>query len=310
MLRNKELRTRGTIAWGAIAVIALSMCSAAETAESSPATESDDAVIDTVTVERMRQRELLERQVGTFVSSITLPNREESLARWQEPVCPLVAGLSLEQGTFVFERIVQVAKQAGVLLAPNDCRPNLVVVMTREPEALLKRWWSRNRSVFNTDRGVAGIKHTIRTPAPVRVIYNACSVPSGLPNMSARSVVGLCGLSGVPGSRLRWSVVRVLYSVIVVVDKEQTGHLELGALTDYIAMISLAQIRRDPDLDTAPTTILRLFDESNAQPPQELSGWDRAFLKSLYATDPGLVTQKSAMKRLMTVALEPTAVDE
>ena len=83
-------------------------------------------------------------------------------------------------------------------------------------------------------------------------------------------------------------------SWVVVVDQEQTEDLELAPLTDYIAMIALAQIRRDADSEPgAAPTILRLFDDTDTERPQGLSTWDQAFLKSLYATDSCSVIQKS-----------------
>lgn len=293
---------RGLV-WCATAVTVLSILAAAATAESprtsgqqAPA-KSGDATIDSVTVEARRRRELLERQLSTFVSEIAITPRHESLSRWQLPICPLVAGLPFDQGKFVFQRVSQVASEAGIPLGAPDCRPNLLIVMTREPEALLENWRDKQPRLFNTDRGVARIKRTIRTAAPVRVFYNACSVPPGMAKTFAIRVLGHCG-TGVTGSRLTWSTVRTIYSVIVVVDKRQTEDLELGPLTDYIAMISLAQIRRDPDLGAAPT-ILRLFDESDAPLPQALSTWDRAFLKSLYDTDVSGVAQLSEIKHRM-----------
>lgn len=286
----------------AVTVLILSVAARAElpptAVQQQPAAKSGDATIDTVTVEARRRRELLEHQLSTFVSAITMPAGQESLVRWQLPICPLVAGLPFDEGKFVFQRVSQVASEAGVALGPPDCTPNLLVVMTREPEAVLKNWWGKNPRMFNNDRGVAGIERMIRTPAPVRVFYNACSVPAEMANRFAISVIGHCGKPGIPDSRLTWSTVRVLYSVIIVVDKRQTEGLELGPLTDYIAMISLAHIRRNTDVGAAPT-ILRLFDEPDASRPRVLSTWDRAFLKSLYDTGPSSVTHLSEIKRRM-----------
>ncbi|MDH5227379.1 MAG: hypothetical protein OEW50_08275, partial [Gammaproteobacteria bacterium] len=36
----------------------------------------------------------LRRQVGTLISAITIHNRGDSIARWQLPICPLVAGVT------------------------------------------------------------------------------------------------------------------------------------------------------------------------------------------------------------------------
>ena len=170
------------LAWCAIAVTTLSILSAGATAEpqrkavQQSAAESNAAAIDTVLVEAQRLREL-ERQISTFVSAITIHNQNDSLARWQAPICPLVAGLPFDKGKFVFQRVSQVASEAGIPLGSEDCTPNLLVVITREPEVLLRNWWRKQHRLFNRDRGVAGIERTIRTDAPVRVFYNACSVP-------------------------------------------------------------------------------------------------------------------------------------
>jgi len=264
-----------------------------------------DAALETVTVEALRQRQLLKRRVGDFVSSITMPSRSESLARWQVPICPLVAGLSPDKGEFILARLSQIARDADIPLLAEGCDANLLVVMTHEPEALLKMWWSKEHRLFNKDRGVGGIKRTIRSGAPVRVFYNACSVAPGTAKTFSLKGGPICG-TGVPGSRLTWDAVRVIYSVIVVVDLEQARTLTFGPLTDYIAMTSLAQLRTDPELGAAPT-ILRLFDETDETPSQGLSAWDRAFLKSLYATDPDNVLQLSQIKVRMLDDVAPLA---
>ena len=232
------------LAWCAIAVTTLSILSAGATAEpqrkavQQSAAESNAAAIDTVLVEAQRLREL-ERQISTFVSAITIHNQNDSLARWQAPICPLVAGLPFDKGKFVFQRVSQVASEAGIPLGSEDCTPNLLVVITREPEVLLRNWWRKQHRLFNQDRGVAGIERTIRTDAPVRVFYNACSVPPGLATTFAPRVLAQCG-SGTLGSKLTRGAVRAIYSVIIVVDAEQVKALELEPLTDYIALISLA----------------------------------------------------------------------
>lgn len=286
----------------ATAVTILSILSAGATAEpqrkavQQSAAESGDTELETITVEAQRLREL-ERQISTFVSAITIHNRNDSLARWQVPICPLVAGLPFNKGTFVFQRVSQVASETGIPLDSQDCKPNLLVVITREPEVLIRKWWRKQHRLFNQDRGVAAIERTIRTDAPVRVFYNACSVPPGLTTTFAPRVLAQCG-SGTLGSKLTRGAVRAIYSVIVVVDAEQIKALDLEPLTDYIALISLAQIRRNSDLGAAPR-ILRLFDDTGAARLQGLSPWDQAFLKSLYGTDSGSVMQQSQMKRAM-----------
>ena len=301
-------RSPGTASWGARVVAVLSLLSAGAMADplptseslQEPASKSEKSGLETVTVEARRQRELIERQISTFVSSITVPVRDESLARWQLPICPLVAGLPRDRGEFVLGRVSQVARDAGIPLAPQGCAPNFLVIVTREPEALLQKWWAHNPRLMNEDRGVGEIKRFIHTAQPVRVWYNACSETPGL----AKTFQGVqCGTGGL-GSRLTWEAVRAIYSAIVIVDLGHIKDLHDGQLADYIAMIGFAQIRRNPELGAAPT-ILRLFAESDVARPQGLSSWDQAFLKSLYGAYPGNVTQLDEIKLRLDRELVP-----
>jgi len=302
---------RALILLGASAVVVLSLFSAGATADQGPSSESvqqpvaepGNATLDTVTVEGQRQRELLEDRISAFVSSITLNPRQEALARWQVPICPLVAGLPRDRGESVFGRVSQVARDAGSPLAPQECSPNFIVIMTREPEAMLRKWWSQNHRLFNKDRGTGGINRFIGTAEPIRVWYNACSQAPGWTKSSEMGRGLRCG-TWESGSRLTWDVVSAIYTVIVVVDLRRIAGLNDGQLADYIAMVGLAQIRKNSELGTAPT-ILRLFAEPDVARPQGLSGWDQAFLKSLYGTDSGDVTQLSQIKHRMKRDLVP-----
>jgi len=262
-----------------------------------PATRTDETELGELTVEALRDREVLQRKVSAYVSSITVGRRHEALARWQSPICPLVAGLPAEKGKLVFIRLSEVIDGSGAELGKEGCVPNLLVVMTVEPEALLKKWWGKHHNLFNRDRGVGGIKRTIATPSPVRVFYNACSIAPGLTKTSAKLDAADCG-TGTMGSKLVWDVVRMIYSVIIVVDLGKIDSVNIGALSEYIAMKALAQVRMNEESgETA--TILRLFEEADTQRPQGLSPWDSAFLKSLYATDSSAVMQVAAVKKQM-----------
>jgi len=71
------------------------------------------------------ERALLEREVSTYVSAITVAPFQKSLARWRNAICPLVAGLPRDHGEFILKRVSQIAGDAGVPLAPDHCRGNL-----------------------------------------------------------------------------------------------------------------------------------------------------------------------------------------
>jgi hypothetical protein len=82
-------------------------------------------------------------------------------------------------------------------------------------------------------------------------------------------------------SRIRGGVMEMMDYVVIVIDANQTSHTTVGALADYVAMVTLAQINPDAETAGAPT-ILNLFTQAAAPRPTELTSWDLAYLRGLY----------------------------
>jgi hypothetical protein len=249
-----------------------------------------------VTVTAPRELEQLRNEVDTFVSSaITRPYGDDSLLRWDHPVCPLVAGMPREAGEFTLLRLSQIARSAHAPLGPETCKPNLFVIVAKNPERFLRLWWRHDPRLFNTRFGVAPVKRFIEYPRPIRVWYNA-TVTGGdngvvLGNLLATSTDPGGGLVDYPvfagpsilGSRITRTVVQNIGSAIVVVDPAQVSKLNIGQLVDYIGLVGLAEINLDKDVGEAPT-ILKVFSASDIAPPVEMTAWDKALLQSLYTT--------------------------
>jgi hypothetical protein len=81
--------------------------------------------MDTVTVQATREREL-KRQISNFVSSFDVTYLNDSLERWNTPICPLVAGLSSEAGEFVLARLSQVAGTHMCRSGPSAADPTCI----------------------------------------------------------------------------------------------------------------------------------------------------------------------------------------
>ena len=190
----------------------------------------------TVTIEAQRQREQLRREVNRFVqATIVRPRTGESLLRWDSPVCPLVAGLTREQGEFVLARFSAIARAANAPLAGERCTANLFVIVARNPRGFLWLWWQHDPRLFNTSHGIGGVKRFIETDRPVRVWYNympadpdSGSQVSTLLAQSAGISSQSAGMLSYPvlrrpetGSRLRYHAVRAIASVIVVIDAQK-----------------------------------------------------------------------------------------
>ena len=96
------------------------------------------APLGTVTVEAQRERKEVEREVSHFVSAVPVHYLHDPFARWNTPICPLVAGLPREQGEFVLARLSQIASSAKAPLGGEHCQANFYVVVTQQPEILIK----------------------------------------------------------------------------------------------------------------------------------------------------------------------------
>ncbi|HTC14644.1 MAG TPA: hypothetical protein VK695_02455 [Steroidobacteraceae bacterium] len=249
--------------------------------------------LPTVTVQA--QREQLRQQVNQFVAqTIVRPHNDDSLLRWDTPICPLVAGLPREQGEFFLQRISQAARDAKAPLAGEKCRPNLYVIVAANPANFLKLWWRHDVRLFSTANGVVPVQRFIDTPRAVRVWYNNQAIDPA----SGAQVEPLLAQSLGPGgasvsfpvnylpgrmsSRLQHMMVRNVQSAIVIIDAQQMSGFEIGQLADYVSMVSLAEINLDKDVGNIPS-ILTLFRHP-AEAPQELTVWDRSLLHAVYTS--------------------------
>ncbi len=259
-------------------------------------------VTEEVVVEGTRPE--IEKRVYTFVTGLTHDGYAvESLARWNKPICPLVAGIPAAQGEFILRGVSQAALAAGAPLGHRKCRANFHVVVTSEPNQLLDLWRQRAPRLFGGESRTA-VRRVMGMPRPIRVWYNAqevCGEEGWTGTQDASGALGQLFAAGgcqIKDTRLEFNAVRPISSVIVLVDFDDVQQMKLGALTDYISMIGLAQVDLDGDWGDAPT-VLRLFSNSADVAAQRMSGWDRSFLKALYSTPQKSRFQRSEIARSM-----------
>jgi hypothetical protein len=233
------------------------------------------AALDPITVEAQKERAKIQHDVDQFISSAMMHYWDRPLLRWNSPVCPLVAGLSRDQGEFILRRLSQVIRDAGAPLAPEKCKANFLVLVSSEPEALLRKLRKKSPRMFDDHDGEGTIQHFLRTQRPIRVWYNwsyseadsaAFSTAASISGTNSPSAAG-AGYTVVrsPNSRLGYGAGRSIVDAIVVVDLPSVKEVNFGQLTDYVAMIGLAEINLDKTIVNAPT-VLHLFDTTSGAP--------------------------------------------
>jgi len=260
------------------------------------------------------RRDLVEHQAAEFVRQATRNPRfrDESLPRWNAPICFAVAGLPSDQGRFALGRLGEIARAAGARVAPPGCHYNFFVVFAPQPDKLLAKAFHRNPKAFDECDGLPAIREFIApdTSRPVRVWHNVRQFRrDGMPIEEAGHCGGVMGdhkelpvsLQYFPSHIERYDVLAFSLS-LVVVDTAYPKPAKLGALVDLAALLGLADIDLSANLGDAPS-ILRLFDSSAAL--SGLTEWDQAFLSGLYHSDQATATQSSQIAVKMSHDIVP-----
>jgi hypothetical protein len=265
--------------------------------EASAGTSASTQIQTAVVVEASRLG--LEQQVTNFVTTATGRAFEDNPARWHRTVCPLVAGLRRDQGEFVLRRISEIAIAAGAPLGARKCRPNLYIVATQDPRAVLATWRKRAPMLFG-DQAPPKIQKFLDAPRPIRVWYNVTSIGAdGMPlvKWDGRNINQPSDLGRLPNSRLEHGTVRQLQSVIVIVDAGRVGGMRVANIADYVAMVGLVELQSDRDFTGIPTVLASAGEAApTAGTSHALTAWDRALLAAVYGTE-----QKYKMQRAQVV---------
>jgi hypothetical protein len=88
-------------------------------------------------------------------------------------------------------------------------------------------------------------------------------------------------VTNVTGGRLGDGTTSEFHHVVIVVEPAKLLEYELGTLSDYIALLALAQLQPPENCQALPT-ILNLLVAGCGAPPKALTSVDFAYLRALY----------------------------
>jgi beta-lactamase regulating signal transducer with metallopeptidase domain len=245
------------------------------------------------------------------------------LARWRDPVCVKVMGLPDEQAAVIKARIESVAKSVGARTQLVCRTPNVQIGFSADPQAMLdgisaktpealgdwggtrgqttvtlpvQAWYATNGGAIaeNTATDANGLK--------VRVLYQGlppAGAPPGYPsgaafNPSPGTGVGNgwtpsapVGGAYIPRSRQPSELHRQFSNALVIVDTRRTEGKSLGLVSDYVAVLALAQPTGLGGCNVLPSVTDLFANCSGRAAPEGLTPADAAFLTSLYAAKTG-----------------------
>lgn len=245
----------------------------------------------------------LDELVGDFVSEISRPASRRGLARWQGELCVGVVNLPTAHAQYMVDRISDVAAEVGLEPGQPGCSPRVVIVATDNGARFARAMVERSSGGFNlrsrqTDAGTRALREFQNSNRAVRWWHTSLPVDSENGQLAIR-LPGQVGNDGEPtapvvnvfaASRLNSQIRDDLFRVVIIVDVDKLQGTTFEQLTDYVALVSLAQI--DADAQTAGyDTIMNLFNGSGA--PSSLTDWDLGYLQALYSSHPDRINPDS-----------------
>jgi len=262
----------------------------------------------------------------------------DQLARWTKPVCVSVQGLQADAAARVTGRVEEVARSVGVGAQPAGCKPNMQIVFTAKPQALLDKvalehehllgyWHRRDRDRLKTvtrpvqawyvtgTRGETGNSAGMMFGGMDRTWTNTGAAgrqPESFQIDDEDNVgPGPTGCAGEP--RFTGCLASEFQNVLVVVDADRVQDLNPGLIADYVAMLAMAQ-PRSPDACNGLPSVIELFAKGcpAAAARNGLTRADVAYLTALYKIDlqarkPGQVADLAGRMADMLIKADQSA---
>ena len=213
-----------------------------------------------------------------------------SVPRFEQPVCPGVAGLSNRLAVGVVSQMRDTIAAAGIDLADQDCKANLTLIVSADGKRLIRGLIAKSPPMFGTMsahdlavlQSAAGPSWAWRVTdpkradgAPVEAIVSIDFGPGEPPRPVAH---GAYMARNVSLGRLSAPLRRDAVLAFVVIDGAAIDGLTVQQIGDYAVLRGLAPVRAEaPPYDS----ILAMFDSSGK--PTGLTDFDRAYLAGLYA---------------------------
>jgi hypothetical protein len=267
--------------------------------------------VEDVTVTGTRSREAIEG----FVQSLATPTRvTDKVARWEEPICPTTVGFKKQFAEFINQRVRDTAAKVGAPVATKaDCAPNIAIVFTTAPDVLLANIRKRRSEYLGYYDNSAQLDGLVKITHPIQSWYATetkdlrgnTQVDSGKTAGTGLDItyacpppqIGVCtmhisnGHAGtVTGSRLGDGMRSAFYNVIIVADPTKLVDYEIGTLSDYIAMLALAQVNA-PDTCQPLASIMNLLAKDCSGKSSALTDNDLGYLRALYKMGPDRTLQ-------------------
>jgi hypothetical protein len=274
-----------------------------------------------------------EAAIKDFVETRATPTRVVgSMARWKRPICPRTIGLGDTYAKYVTQRIRDIGVAVGAPVnADPSCRPNMEVVFTTTPQALMDLTRQKGQVFLGYHDNSSQAEALAKVTHPIQAWYTTESLDyDGAPQIDKGACTGttlnflpiqlggdMQGPQGViqlnlpcavimhaSGSRLNNGYDSGFYNVLIVGEPAKLMDYEVGSLADYIAMLALSQPASLDSCQQLPS-ISNLLAKGCGYASAKITDGDLAYLRGLYRMPSGLAlaAQRSELRYQMKKTL-------
>ncbi len=226
-----------------------------------------------------------EDAVRDFVAEVGAAPNDANLARWGDTVCVGVYNLTPQYAQDLIDRVSLVGAAVGIEPGEPGCKPNVLIMADQNSDELAARLVQDHLRKFlppatdDANLGRAALEKFKTSDAPVRWWQVSQTVLADTGEAVARGDTVRVRGSG----RLRSNVRQDISHILIILDANRIGKISFASLSDYVAMMALAQIDADADTREFPT-ILNLFASETSNRTMRMTQWDLDYLTALYET--------------------------
>ncbi|MEO1045733.1 MAG: hypothetical protein AAFX04_09865 [Pseudomonadota bacterium] len=299
------IKTRFFIAFLLFTGLSLTPVSAQQEAagDIEPEAPSSQQSIGSVTVYgKQKTGDELRRQAVDYVDRSGVIFGQRVVARWVDPICPRILGISERQAEIVVQRIKDVAQQVGAPVARGACRANITIMFSGDNNEMIGKIRRKRQSQFR-EVPTTSRKALFEGSLPTRWWYRTGERPSRGGEHSGKGDPPSVGVAGAnfgggqaggnygnnlgngnvyqqyKSSLISTKSLRALETASLMIEADEVSGLSLDSIGSYAAMVTLAEMR----FDAGPYdgSILGLFESGG--PFDGLTDRDLAFLTTLYS---------------------------
>ncbi|MET4897283.1 hypothetical protein RN629_08945 [Sphingomonadaceae bacterium jetA1] len=237
---------------------------------------ASDPVI--VTARPVPQRALVDRWVRALS---VRSSSDEPLSRLSEPLCVVTAGLRVELGIALADRVLANAEHLKIRLAGPRCRPNVLIVFV-DNGARQVDWLNKYRPAIFGDLPYSTIRALKTDKGPVHA-WHITAIASRDGEKLVAGDGGFPTLHIPTASRIDAPIQSQIVAAVVMIDRSALPGKRIEQIADYATFRALARVNpsRQEGKPEDAGTILSLFDEGTS--PDHLTALDWGYLRGLYS---------------------------